>query len=88
MCFYTNIFWFFSKSDANSQTHSIAEYVDKSVSFYDDGSEGFYQCFILGLIALMDNQYQIKSNRESDDGRYDICLFLKTAKHPGIIMEF
>jgi hypothetical protein len=26
---------------------------------------------MLGLVALMDNQYRIKSNRESGDGRYD-----------------
>lgn len=67
---------------------AITEYMDKSISFYDGGSEGFYHGLILGLIALMDNQYQIKSNRESGDGRYDICLFPKTAKYPGIIMEF
>lgn len=67
---------------------AIAEYMDKSISFYDGGSESFYHGLILGLIALMDNQYKIKSNRESGDGRYDICLFPKTSKHPGIIMEF
>lgn len=67
---------------------AIAEYMDKSISFYDGGSEGFYHGLILGLIALMDNQYTIKSNRESGDGRYDICLFPKKQKYPGIIMEF
>ena len=67
---------------------AIAEYMDKSISFYDGGSEGFYHGLILGLIALMDNQYKIKSNRESGDGRYDICLFPKLSKYPGIIMEF
>lgn len=67
---------------------AIAEYMDKSISFYDGGSEGFYHGLILGLIALMDNQYKIKSNRESGDGRYDICLFPKNSKYPGIIMEF
>ena len=67
---------------------AIAEYMDKSISFYDGGSEGFYHGLILGLIALMDNQYKIKSNRESGDGRYDICLFPKTSKYPGIVMEF
>lgn len=67
---------------------AITEYMDKSISFYDGGSEGFYHGLILGLIALMDNQYKIKSNRESGDGRYDICLFPKTSKYPGIIMEF
>ena len=50
--------------------------------------EGFYHGLLLGLIALMDNQYNIKSNRESGDGRYDICLFPKNPKYPGIIMEF
>ena len=34
----------------------------------------FYHGLILGLIALMDNQYKIKSNRESREGRYDISL--------------
>ena len=67
---------------------AIGEYMDKSISFYDGGSEGFYHGLILGLIALMDNQYKIKSNRESGDGRYDISLFPKTSKYPGIIMEF
>lgn len=67
---------------------AIAEYMDKSISFYDGGSEGFYHGLILGLIALMDTQYKIKSNRESGDGRYDISLFPKLPKYPGIIMEF
>ena len=42
---------------------------------------------VLGLIALMDNQYKIKSNRESGDGRYDISLFPREGRYPGIIME-
>ena len=74
--------------DSAKLQKAIAEYMDKSISFYDGGSEGFYHGLILGLIALMDNQYKIKSNRESGDGRYDICLFPKTSKYPGIIMEF
>lgn len=44
--------------------------MDKSIRFYDAGAEGFYHGLVLGLIALMDNQYKIKSNRESGDGRY------------------
>lgn len=62
--------------------------MDKSISFYDGGSESFYHGFILGLIALIDHQYTIKSNRESDNGRYDISLFPKRPDYPGIIMEF
>ncbi|MCD8016084.1 MAG: ATP-binding protein, partial [Lachnospiraceae bacterium] len=66
---------------------AIAEYMDKSISFYDAGTEGFYHGLVLGLIALMDNQYKIKSNRESGDGRYDISMFPKEERYPGIIME-
>ena len=66
---------------------AIAEYMDKSISFYDAGAEGFYHGLVLGLIALMDNQYKIKSNRESGDGRYDISLFPREGRYPGIIME-
>lgn len=66
---------------------AIAEYMDKSISFYDAGAEGFYHGLVLGLIALMDNQYKIISNRESGDGRYDISLIPREEKYPGIIME-
>lgn len=66
---------------------AIAEYMDKAISFYDVGTESFYHGLMLGLIALMDNRYKIKSNRESGDGRYDISMFPKEERNPGIIME-
>lgn len=66
---------------------AIVEYMDKAISFYDAGTESFYHGLMLGLIALMDNRYKIKSNRESGDGRYDISMFPKEERNPGIIME-
>lgn len=74
-------------NDLRKLQQAIKEYMDKSISYYDSGAEGFYHGLMLGLIALMDNQYKIKSNRESGDGRYDICLVPRDGKHPGIIME-
>lgn len=74
-------------NDGKKLQNAVAEYMDKSISFYDGGAEGFYHGLMLGLIALMDNQYKIKSNRESGDGRYDICLIPREEKYPGIIME-
>lgn len=62
-------------NDTKKLQKAITEYMDRSISFYDAGAEGFYHGLTLGLIALMDNQYRIRSNRESGDGRYDICLF-------------
>ena len=74
-------------NDYKKLQNAIAEYMDKSVSFYDAGAEGFYHGLVLGLIALMDNQYKIKSNRESGEGRYDICLIPRKHRYPGVIME-
>ena len=73
--------------DLKKLQKGISEYMNKSISFYDSGAEGFYHGLVLGLIAMMDNQYKIKSNRESGDGRYDICLIPRDKKYPGIIME-
>ena len=42
---------------------AIAEYMDKAISFYDTASESFYHGLVLGLMAMMDNQYKIKSNQ-------------------------
>lgn len=66
---------------------SISEYMNSSISFYDTAAETFYHGFMLGLVALMDNQYSIKSNRESGDGRYDISLIPRQTRYPGIIIE-
>ncbi len=74
-------------NDYKKLQKAIAEYMDKSISFYDVGAEGFYHGLVLGLIALMDNQYKIKSNRESGGGRYDIGLIPREERYPGIIME-
>lgn len=73
--------------DSRKLQDGIGEYMKKSISFYDAGAEGFYHGLVLGLVALMDNQYKIRSNRESGDGRYDISMFPRDSKFPGIIME-
>ncbi len=74
-------------NDPRKLQKAMAEYMDKSISFYDAGAEGFYHGLALGLVALMDHHYKIKSNRESGDGRYDISLIPRENKYPGIIME-
>jgi hypothetical protein len=74
-------------SDCKKLQDGIGEYIKKSISFYDAGAEGFYHGLVLGLVSLMDDQYRIRSNRESGDGRYDISMFPRTDKYPGILME-
>ena len=74
-------------NDYKKLQSAIEEYMDKSISFFDGGAEGFYHGLMLGLIALMDNQYKIKSNRESGDGRFDVSLIPREKRYPGIILE-
>lgn len=50
--------------------------------------EKSYHLFILGLLVLLSDIYEVKSNRESGLGRYDIMLIPRKPNKPGIIIEF
>ncbi len=59
----------------------------QSASYYDTAGELFYHGLLLGLTAMMDDRYYVRSNRESGDGRYDLALDPKGASLPGIVIE-
>ena len=67
--------------------NAFSSYLDKTISFYDTGTEGFYHGLLAGILAIMDKDYRITSNRESGDGRYDLSLLPLELKLPGILME-
>ena len=53
--------------------------------------ERFYHGFVLGLISDLRDIYEIKSNRESGYGRYDVMLIpidANDSRHDAIILEF
>lgn len=50
--------------------------------------ERFYHGFVLGLIAELDGKYQIRSNRESGFGRYDVMMEPKEKTDMAYIFEF
>ena len=50
--------------------------------------ERFYHGFVLGLIVDLSDRYQIKSNRESGLGRYDVMLEPLDRKENAYIFEF
>lgn len=58
-----------------------------AVSFYDASTEGFYHGLLLGISAVMNQYYELTSNREAGEGRYDIQLNPKTGNLPGIVIE-
>lgn len=60
-------------------------------SFFDVAEkepEKFYHGFVLGLLADQMEQYEIRSNRESGFGRYDIMMIPRQKENPAIVIEF
>lgn len=49
--------------------------------------ENSYHLILLGMFSHLSNNYWILSNRESGEGRYDICLKAKDKKHFSAIIE-
>lgn len=60
----------------------------ESISSFDTANERFYHGMMLGLCAVLSNRYQVRSNRESGFGRFDIQLAPKVKGMPGFIFEF
>ena len=77
----------FSK-DASKLQSLLEDFMLKNISTIDGANESFYHGMMLGLCAILSNQYQIKSNRESGLGRFDIQLIPLAKKIPGFIFEF
>ena len=50
--------------------------------------ERFYHGFVLGLLVELRERYDVKSNRESGYGRYDVMLVPKNQSDYAIVIEF
>lgn len=62
----------------------------QTISYYDIAHqpEAFYQGLMIGLTASLDkNHYQLKSNKESGNGRYDIMMIPRDLQQLGIVIE-
>ena len=77
----------FSK-DVSKLQSLLEDFMLKNISTIDGANESFYHGMMLGLCAILSNQYQIKSNRESGLGRFDIQLIPLAKEIPGFIFEF
>jgi len=50
--------------------------------------EQIFHVYTLGLLAVLSDDYIIKSNRESGEGRYDILLVPHNKTKNGVVIEF
>lgn len=75
------------QGDSEGLKSGLRELLLQSASFHDTVGENFYQGLMLGLGAMMDSRYLVRSNRESGYGRFDIQLMPTTSASPGILIE-
>ena len=88
----------FQKGDIEAMNFYMNKLTMATFSYFDVGNgdvnsqepEKFYHGFVLGLMAQMSEHYQVRSNRESGFGRYDIMMIPRNpqGEYPGIIIEF
>jgi hypothetical protein len=69
----------------------FSSFVLNSFSYFDVSGrkpENFYHAFVLGMLVSLADRYEIKSNRKSGYGRYDVMLIPHDRSKLGIIIEF
>ena len=59
-----------------------------NTSFHDLKEESVYHTFLLGMLIWLRDKYEVKSNGERGQGRYDILLLPLDKKKPAFVFEF
>ncbi len=71
---------------------TLSEICESMISTFDGSGkaapENFYHGLVIGLLVELRGRYEIKSNRESGLGRYDVMLRPKDKKDNAVIIEF
>ena len=83
------------EDDLEGMNENINDISDVVFSSFDAGRkpsksepERFYHGFVLALIVHLYKDFQVRSNRENGQGRYDIMIYRKDLTGNGIIIEF
>ena len=89
----------FTKAMLQGDPETMEEYMDDimlaTMSSFDGGMtpsdkvpESFYHGLVLGLLVEQKGRYEIRSNRESGYGRYDVMMIPRETDLPAVILEF
>ena len=88
----SKLFHYLITSDVESFTTLLSRFLLHTVSYFDvsqQPAEQVYHAFVLGLLlSAQQNQYIVKSNRESGLGRYDVMLIPQDKTQRGFVLEF
>ncbi len=72
--------------------HPFRNLVTNTLSFHDvtaDKAESCYHAFVIGMLVYLNATHEVRSNRESGYGRYDVMIIPRDpARYPGVVIEF
>jgi hypothetical protein len=78
------------RGDARTVERYLSRMVKASLSYHDTGSpepERVIHGFIVGLLVGLGPEHEVRSNRESGYGRYDVMVLPRVAGRPGVVLE-
>lgn len=76
--------------DARLLERYLSRIVEASLSYHDlggDNPERVFHAFVVGLLVSLGPRYEVRSNRESGYGRYDVMVLPRAAGQPGVVIE-
>ena len=76
--------------DADTFGRYLTDLLRDTLSYHDVAGprrERIYHAFIAGLLVHLGDEYEVRSNRESGYGRYDVMVLPKAAGRPGVVLE-
>ncbi len=76
-------------NDLNKFEKGFKQIIGDTFSYYDNiiSHEYIYHAYLLGLLAIIGDDYMIKSNRESGEGRYDVMVIPHDKTKRGVVIE-
>ncbi len=75
--------------DAEVLEEQLQAFTTNLLSYHDTAlrPEQVYHAFVIGLLATLEPEYGVRSNRESGKGRPDVTILPRAAGRPGVVLE-
>lgn len=88
---YQNLLQYLTTGDIENFSVIFQNFLTSSASVFDmpqDASEKVYHALVLGMLIGLQETHEVRSNRESGLGRYDVMVIPKDPNQLAIVIEF